>query len=960
MTKHVPRSAAVPTTTGALPRLSPTGRSAELAAVMSKIIPDMQFARNSLARGTSTRRRNQVELTPPDMGLLNSISGNTAVSINDVQTIFQLLPETQLSMQILVSSILAPKDLVTTAVNFTLDNNRFNSELAASMLKVIDEHFGSVYKIRDILEPCLEDSLFLTGAYPLLVLAESSIDRAINSPGRISMESLSDDFDNSGVIRPLGLLGNSKSATATDYNPLSINFSMESHSTTVPYDPKFKIGDVDYHVAIVDNPNILKMTGLRERLAQEKLNYALGRKKMTPLRHTGHNISQERYETLSASLESNGAATAHSKVTLGVHFATENHRRQGAGYRPMEIITQPSYEVRPTVGHPLVMKLPVESVIPVHQPSNPSKHLGYFILLDEAGNPINTVNERDYYREMADLNTATNNMTSNLLAQAKRNMGGIGHERQIEVNELSRIYGEFLEKDIQERIRSGYMGGTVELSAPEEVYRVMLARSCAQRHTQLLYVPAQMMTYIAFDYDKYGIGQSLLHRSKVLGSMRVVNLFSQLMASVANSINRTNVDITLDPEDPAPQQTVDFLMHEFGKTRSGSFPLHTTNPNDLISYLQRASVDVTVQGNTRYPETKLAVSERQSNRTAPDSQMMDDLKERWIMSLGLTPDMLDAGANAEFATSVLANNLLLAKRVLAYQMKLEEHLQDFVVKYVLADGHLMDDLRQLVAENSDKLSRAQKDAEKLGKAIKDERDTLRKAELKASNESIGRELEALEEMGQDAVIMEFLQALRISLPKPDMATTKSQMEAFEEQATAYGKMLETMLNTEFMTSEGLGALSDLVEPTVSAIKNLLLRKWARDNNILPEVQELVNLDNDDRLDLVNEISTHTKSMSQTLLQIMYRQAMIRGTNDPAVEKLKAMIDGGGSDFGGGSGGDFGSAGDDFSSTGSEDDLSGMDSTDSLDADPTADLGGGLSLDAEGGDTTDEGNAPDTL
>lgn len=951
MTKHIPRSAAIPTT-ASLPRLSPTGRSAELAAVMSKIVPDMQFARNAMSRGVNTRRRSQVEITPPDASLMSSISNNTAVSINDVQTIFQLLPETQLAMQILVSSILAPKDLVTTSVNFTLDNNRFNSELASSMLKVIDEHFSSVYKIRDILEPSLEDSLFLTGAYPLLILAESSIDRVINAPGRVSMESLADDFDNTGTIRPLGLLGSSK-RDKTETNPLSINFSMESRGPDEVYDPSFKIGDIDYKVSIVDNPNVLKLSGLRERLAQEKLNYALGRKKMTPLRHTGHNISQERYETLST--ESNGAATAHSRVTLGVHFATENHRRQGIGYRPMEIVTQPSAEVRPTIGHPLVMKLPVESVIPVHQPSNPTKHLGYFVLLDESGNPINTVNERDYYREMADLNAANNNMTSNLLAQAKRNMGGIGHERQVEVNELSRIYGEFLEKDLQERIRSGYLGGSVELTAPEEISRVMLARACAQRHTQLLYVPAQMMTYIAFDHDKYGIGQSLLHRSKILGSMRVVNLFSQMMASVANSINRTNVDITLDPEDQAPQQTVEFLMHEFGKTRSGSFPLHTTNPNDLISYLQRASVDVTVQGNTRYPETKLAVSERQSNRTAPDTTMMEDLRERWIMSLGLTPDMLDAGANAEFATSVLANNLLLAKRVLSYQMKLEEHLQDFVVKYVLADGHLMDDLRKLVDENSDKLSRTQKKAEQLGEAIKQERDVLRKAELKASSESISRELEALEEMGQDAVIMEFLQALRISLPKPDMATTKSQMEAFEEQDTAYEKMLGTMLNDEFMTSEGLGALSELVGPTTAAIKNLLMRKWSRDNNILPEVQDLINLDNDDRLDLVNEISTHAKSMSQTLLQIMYRQAQQRGINDPAVEKLKSMMES--SDSFGGGGDDFGSTGgDDFGSSGGDDLGGGM--GDDLSGDPTAELGGDLSLPTDAAPESEE--TPSTL
>ena len=915
MSNSLPFSPAVPAEARSdYRRMTPTGRAPEIAALASKMVPEVGNQRFGASYNSTSGRRDR-PLQAPDMGLLQRISDLTANDVSDAQTIFQLLPETELAMQILVSSILAPKDLVTTSVNFSLETNRFNRELAGSMLNVVTDHFEKIYKIKDLLKPCLEDALFLTGSYPLLILPESSIDRAINNPGRIAMEALTDDFTPDGAVRNMGFLGNPKQEESL--NVSKINFALESQGDAGLYNPKPAVTcfGLETMVSFVDNFNVLKVNALQRRVTHDKTQQLLQRRGLTAIKGNNLKVSQEQY---TASLEA---------YSIGQHMGYGSPRDTMATHQPVTMITPARDIRRATIGHPLVLKLPSESTIPVHQPSNPEKHLGYFILLDGLGNPLNSVSQRDFYADMANSLNPSSSMGSQLLQQAKRGMQGQATDRQHEIDEMARIYGSFLEKELMERLRAGIYGQQVEMTAPTEVYRVMLARACAKKQTQVLYVPAEMMTYVAFDYNKYGIGQSLLQKSKILGGIRVLNLFAETMGSIKNAINRTRLGITLDPEDPNPGHTVEFLMGEYAKTRQGSFPLGATNPTDVISYLQNASVDVEVTGNTRWPEVKFEVTERQSNRIKPEEGMTDSLRDRHLMSMGLSPDMVDAGHNAEFATSVLANNLLLAKRVLTYQGQLEEFLRDFTKKYILADGYLMDDLRTLIKENASKLTKEQQKSQELSEQAKNERKALTegpKVAAAPAMESINEQLENLEDMHQDAVIMEFLQCVLVSLPKPDMATVASQMTAYENQEKAYDVALGAYINASYLESHGLGSMKDLVEPTKEAVKAELMRRWMRDNNVLPELHDLLTGEEDERPDIFRNLSEHVKSMGDSLLRIMYEFARQRQMNDPAVGRLAKIIGEDAGDMGGG-GFDQGGGGDPFSapSGGGMDDLPAM-------------------------------------
>lgn len=194
MYNRPPTSSVFPADTKAqYARMLPDARDLGMAALMSKLVPEVPSQRVGVGGLTTDARPGKNKsIENLDLSLLTKISDTTANDVNDARSIFQLLPETQLAMQILTSSILSPKDMVTVSVNFALEQNRFNSELSSAMQAVIQEHFEKVYKISDLLTPSLEDALFMTGSYPLLILPENSIDDAINSVGRVTMESISD------------------------------------------------------------------------------------------------------------------------------------------------------------------------------------------------------------------------------------------------------------------------------------------------------------------------------------------------------------------------------------------------------------------------------------------------------------------------------------------------------------------------------------------------------------------------------------------------------------------------------------------------------------------------------------------------------------------------------------------------------------------------------------------------
>lgn len=911
-----------------------------LQAVLSKLVRD---GRSGAAPAPGGRKR----VNTPNLSTLQRLSEGVTNDVNDVANLFQLLPDIRLAMQIYVSSVLSPKDMSTSKFSYTTAAGTFQSELSGALTEVIRQYFDVDYNIGSIAPSIVEDGLFFTGSYPLLVLPESSVDLIINGRARVSNESISSLMTDAGTLRPIGFLGNPASKTAASRSAVGLEALASYYRvSTEEYDPTVRFNGEDALITVVDNPDTVKLARLQERVRAEAVQDRI-----------------RNWSTIKVGTESQ------------VQSYTYRAPRQQA--EPVVMATPAPMVGRPTVGHPLVLKLSSESVIPVHVPSNPEEHLGYFILIDPTnGSPIARATEQDYYTQLQTNLSNSQSMASSMIQNVKRQAYGTSDTTtRLETEELERAYGDLLEAELDGRLSAGLYGQTVKVSRPQEVYRVMLARTLASMRTQLLYVPAEMMTYIAFDYDLNGIGVSMLAQSKILGGMRAMMLFANTMASVKNSIGRTLLNIELDPNDPDPTATVEMLVHEYARVNQGAYPLSTTNAQDIISYFQQAGTEIQVSGNTGYPQTKVVIEDSQSNRAKPDPELEDSLRKRHLMSMDLNPEMVDASYNAEFATSIVSNNLLFAKRVKIVQQKLTAGIKDFVCKYTLASETLMERLREVIRNNRDSLKAGQKDAavqahteQRRSKLKLNSGIVVGASEVKQTKNSLllggGTGQEALnegqigtdaEELPVDAIILEFLKALQVSLPDPDVATLAKQLESYDQYAEALDKAIHAYIDSGFLDSLNMGELSEVVEPTINAIKAHYLRQWLRENNVLPELDQLVlqSGNEDPTIDLFDITASHLEGLGKSIMKYMRALLEARRKSDPLYERLKGSLDGEAASetsFGSGDGGESGGGGfgdDDFGGDDlGDDDLSANEGEEQEDTstetteEPAADTEGG--------------------
>lgn len=837
------------------PKLNAIKKDPTLGSILTKMVESPARARGAGKPG---------EARAPSDILLRKISSITSSNVTDSKNIFQLLPDMELAAQILVSSILSPKDMVTTEINYKLTPGVFDSTLGSALLQVISSFFDSDYKIENLLPVMLEDMLFHKGSYPMVILPESSIDYAINQSTRVSLESLTDQIDSNGDIRHVGLLGPATKPKAKGGLGLESLTSIAAlqYQSTKQYD-----GKICADLTVTDNPNILKVPMLRDKLTQDRIQDVLSLRSISMEARRG---------------EVKMTASEERKVETSLFM------RRHYKYTPAMPILTPQQLGRESVGHPLAMKLPAEAVIPVHVPSNPEEHIGYFVLLDIHGNPVANAFRSDYYNDFSN-NLAMNQTSVNAMmaTQFPNGAGRFSTDKQMEAQEAAQVYMDIVEADLLNRLKNGVYGNNVEIARPQEVYRIMMARACARMQTQLLYIPIDLMTYFAFDYNDYGVGTSLLDQTKILGSIRSMMLFANTMAGIKNSVGRVGLKIQLDPNDPDPSGTIEQLVHQYALNRQAGYPIGASNPLDMLDFLQRAAIDLQVEGNPRYPSTTMDVEDKSSNRVAVDTALEESLKKRHIQSFGLSPETVDLGMNVDFATSVVQSNVLLAKRALKYQKIFTAFLADFMRKYTINSSILMNELREVVKANK-------------GKIPKDITD-----QIKGTDDDTGV---------VDVTIMRFLAVLEVGLPSPDSVTLENQVTALNTYIAALDLALAAYISSDFVDGTVLGEIGDNIDTVIAAIRSFFIRKWMQENNMLPELSSLTTKDerNKPSMLLLKEHGDHIENLAKSIESYLLK---LRDAKKKRDERVGELGGDGGSEFGSSS---FNSSGAD--NTDGQDDL----------------------------------------
>lgn len=926
----------------------------EVKNLLGMLVPPSTNSKSNMLGGSK-----HGPITLPPMMSLQKLSSDIAVSKNDAKNLFQILPDMGLAASILISAILSPGDLSSINLFYRLNNLKLNTNISGAVIRRIEEFFTNDYRIKSILPDILYSILIESGSYPVAILPQSTLDQAINSSDNIGFESIKPlivDHIEGSWYKCFGLLGGETNAadqqialesfssnigeikfTREDYKVNLESFSSQLadyvskvNKTTEAHVAKFneKKGDGSLKastlsleafsndlVEVNDNPELLKNPLLLERLRQSRVQQVYAKR--------GYGAALEAHRR---SRNSDGDNRMSLEEVEERFYPDRKYSNV-----PLMALQTPLQTGGEASGHPVVMNLPSEAVLPIFIPGSPKQHVGYFILLDINGNPVNISFRDDYYSDIRSAMGIGGTATSHLTTMTRRAQDGYNVWQDGDADHLAGSYWDILEANFKNRLRNGFQNGNYEISHTEELKLMMFARACAGKKTTVLYVPRELLIYMAFDYNEYGIGRSLTEDAKTLAVIRSILLFATTISAVKNATGTKTLTLKLEEEEDDPYGSVEMALNVYAETNREAFPINQTHPVDLINSLQAAGLNVVVEGHPAFPDVKMDLQSREGTNKEISPDLDENLRRRHIQVFGLNPENMESVNNADYATQLVNNNLMLLKRVTHYQNAFEPFLTDFIRYYAINSGILMGELTEIAEEQWEHL-----DAN-LVEAYKDVPEDQRAARL----------------------VKEIIFDLEAYLPKPEDPRKAKLGEEFTAQKQRYEDAMSVLLD-EALFDAADESYQQVIEAIPSAKANIVakaMRSWMQAENYLPELLDLTTATEEGgpAINLLEEVANYQNGMGSTLLEYLTKALPGYKARMKRIQELQKAEEKAGKGGAGAEGGDGGfgeSPGGGLDDGGMGDDGLAGDAGDGdmgLDGEPTAGDGGADALSDAGGD-----------
>lgn len=839
---------------------------------------------NSSREEEAFKNDGELASTTPDLDYMLGISSEKAQEIDDNETIMQLLPDMERAAQILCSYILSPKYLMRPELQIKPPRNLFPQNTITVITDEIKKYFKKHFDIEGRLYKMLYDILFLKGAYITAVIPESSLDDIINGDlvensresytVQLSRESLShvnNLLDNSN--RPSrGFLGNPSYAGNTDNKkPMLARESVEVHfgNTDTGGDVQHNSFRSSNYSTVIKPPTSIEFTlpaeyakthkdasntksGTKVNISKEgvwEIDLSGCKDTLVEVTDDLNILRQSAVKKEILSQESRrmaGVPTGFKSTSLDRELLSDrniidkifrriddvnSYKTDALELKKMKTSEQTARE---NLDEPLFLNYPVEAVVPIFKPGSPSEHVGYLALHDEEGNPLSKAKPINYYRELANgynSRQTASTMASSLIQQGKTMFEGFSNNldeaRQLEM--LSRIHSNAIIKDILERLKNGLYGKNLDVGDSSEVSRIMFYRALRGQRTRVLFIPKEVMSYMAFDYDNRGFGISLLDNMKVLISLRIQFMLAQLRAGIMNSIPETLVTLRIDEKDPDPRKTIQIANVMALQSRSNSgLIIGASNVQTIEDRVNQSNIRMAIESdNPKIPQIGHDISRTTADIPAPDNDVAEGIKRDTIMGTGLTPDMVDNSLSTEFAANVLQGNFITNLIAFQKQDRFNPLLTDLIRKAVGVSPYLLKRLREIIKDNLVEI------IENIREASGDKTLTTEGMSKSAINVLV------------DGIVDKFVSSLEVNLPAPPNDNHESKAEQLTQYEERVDKAISYVISQEIIPESMISEDGiNMVDEYAAIVKGDLLRSWMIENNYMPEIMDYITVAED--------------------------------------------------------------------------------------------------------------------
>lgn len=451
----------------------------------------------------------------------------------------------------------------------------------------------------------------------------------------------------------------------------------------------------------------------------------------------------------------------------------------------------------PHRGHPTIIELPTEAVIPVHIPGAPKEHIGYFVLLDQFGQPL-TIEASG----MANKSTGCSPGSANAAYEALFGTGCCSKSFFGGNNDISSsgnlIFQHLLDNYIKARLKGIFGRDDLQLSRFNSIATTMFYRLLEQKKTMLVFVPPTLLHYFAFDYRKNGTGKSKLEDAQFLLSLRTTLMMAQIVAMANDAVEHKKVEFGVDDKAANLEAIMDLIANIFiAKNKlNGSI-----DPSEIMRDMYANALTIVPKTIPGLTDMTVEVQNSGGQSVRPDNELLEQITNLLVSHLDVPPAALNQMSEPEFARSLVTYNLFFAKKIARYQRIWCTMIQEFIRTHSSFDIPFKTALMKRLQASGKKRSN-----EKLPSKVE---------KLKNKNPNTYSD-------NYNKMLNSILENVEVSLATPNIVVDKTQFEEIRAFMSNLDELANHFFNQELVPTEDTLAQGALP---------ILRAKWKRDQMI---------------------------------------------------------------------------------------------------------------------------------
>ncbi len=686
---------------------------------------------------------------------LFNVSHDVAKQIDENKSFQAMVPEINKAKSIMVPSIMAPSDMYGNDFTVILNCPKLDITITDAISTLLSDYINDKLSLGSDVTRWIGDALFDTGSTPVMVVPRKMVTVLAGTDEEEATPSTEDEIEISTSNCTVGvedlMFGNNNIeftyVEPSEEEVLSVLTPLSSKDTLT-----------------ISEEQLDKVTQETKSVLDNSVTISLDYRKIKSLDEKIKKANEESEKQLTGMISKIGDTRILNVGNVGL----------------------PSED-----DEPLIQALPPESVIPIHVPGTPSAHIGYFVLLDENGNPI----------DKPDLKFEEGNCNGNpLVTSIDDIINKASSKQKNRLEALSTVFELSLKKSLKQTVTGLGIDSGI-LPDNSKIYSCIFHRAMHKRKVNLIYVPPSLMTYYAFDYREDGTGKALLEDASFLIRMRTSFLVAKTIAALDNATDKHTISFSMEGQKGSNLEQIMGMIKDAYVSKNMYSMDH--NPMTVMRDIVSRSISIIPKDMQGVHDLQLEKDMSQGQKSQPDEELPEMLTEFIVLATGVPAAALNALGEDEYSRSVATSNILFSNTIRGYQ----NHTCDFTGVLIKA-----------YAKNSHYLLTA---------II----DILKNSELKVATDDMNNYLAYI------------INNIEVTLPAPNIAPDMSRYEELEKVVSAIENTMEKLLPDDMLVSEQEGA-----KDMLAAIRADMMRKQVRNaiNNIgatgLMDMESLTNID----------------------------------------------------------------------------------------------------------------------